>query len=135
MNKAQGAERKAGFGDKLAQFIQRNRMLIFTLSIIAIVGLVVFLVWSVVSEQTAKAATEKAELLQEKYQKWQDEYDSARNKKYKEDYKGIARRYCRPAGLYYPFLYYPPGYPGNHTEARRNGTGGGQEPGLAEHAG
>jgi hypothetical protein len=85
MNKAQGAERKAGFGDKLAQFIQRNRMLVFTLSIIAIVGLVVFLVWSVVSEQTAKAATEKAELLQEKYQKWQDEYDSARNKKYKED--------------------------------------------------
>jgi hypothetical protein len=85
MTKAHGAETKARFGDKFAQFIQHNRVFIFSLTGIVILGLVVFLVWWGVHGQALKNATLAAEELQEKYQKWQNEYDTEKNKQYKTE--------------------------------------------------
>jgi hypothetical protein len=85
MTKAQGAETKARFGDKFTQFIQHHRVVIFSLTGILILGLVVFLVWWGVRGQAQKGATLAAEELQEKYQKWKNEYDTAKNKQDKTE--------------------------------------------------
>ena len=85
MYKAHGTETKLGFGDKLAQVIQKNRALIFIVTIIVIVGLVFFLVWVTISEQIQKSSTQKAEELQERYDTWKNEYDTEKNKQYKEE--------------------------------------------------
>ncbi|MBN1799030.1 MAG: hypothetical protein JW822_10655 [Spirochaetales bacterium] len=85
MNKAHGTETKLGFGDKLAQVIQKNRFLIFLVTIAIIVGLVFFLVWVTISEQIEKSSTQKAEELQERYDKWKNEYDTEKNKQYKQE--------------------------------------------------
>ncbi len=89
MHKAHSTETQMGFGDKLAQFIQKNRVLIFSVTIIIIVGLVVFLVWATISEQISKTSTQKAEELQERYEKWKNEYDTEKNAQYKQELVGF----------------------------------------------
>ena len=85
MHKAHSTEIKMSLGDKLVQIIQKNRILVFVFTIMIIVGLVGFLVWVSVAEQLAKASTQKAEELQEKYNNWKNEYDSKKNKQLKQE--------------------------------------------------
>jgi hypothetical protein len=85
MYKAHGTETKMGFGDKIAQVIQKNRLFIFIVTIAIILGLVFLLVWVSITEQIAKTSTQKCEELQEKYEKWKNEYDTEKNAQYKQE--------------------------------------------------